>query len=74
LAQTHPIVRLLATDPKRVIGLMSGTSLDGIDAALVEIDGWGADTRARLIAFETTPYSEEERAFIHALLDAPTRA
>jgi anhydro-N-acetylmuramic acid kinase len=25
----------------RAIGLMSGTSLDGVDAALIETDGYG---------------------------------
>jgi anhydro-N-acetylmuramic acid kinase len=56
---------------KRVVGLMSGTSLDGIDAALVEIDGWGAETEARLIAFETTPFDRER---VHSLLSGDTRA
>ncbi|MGL4109716.1 anhydro-N-acetylmuramic acid kinase AnmK [Clostridium sp. LP20] len=35
------------------IGLMSGTSLDGIDAALVNISGYGLDTNVELIAFDT---------------------
>src|SRR4051812_38716163 len=56
---------------KRVVGLMSGTSLDGIDAALVEIEGCGADTNARLLAFETTPFDRER---VHALLGGDTRA
>ena len=42
----HPIVRLLSTDPKRVVGLMSGTSRSDIDAALCEIAGHGPDARA----------------------------
>jgi anhydro-N-acetylmuramic acid kinase len=40
------------------IGLMSGTSLDGIDAALIETDGAGV---ARPIAFRSDPYSEQAR-------------
>ena len=42
--------------PRKVIGLMSGTSADGIDAALVEINHYGLDTRINLLAFQTTPY------------------
>jgi anhydro-N-acetylmuramic acid kinase len=41
------------------IGLMSGTSLDGIDAALIETDGEGL---ARPIAFRTESYSDAARA------------
>jgi anhydro-N-acetylmuramic acid kinase len=39
-----------------VIGLMSGTSVDGIDAALVEIQGTTDDLKIRSIAGETYPY------------------
>ncbi len=47
---------LLKTDKKHVIGLMSGTSVDGIDAAIVEIRGHGLETAINLIAFETFPF------------------
>lgn len=53
---------------------MSGTSLDGIDAALVEIDdpaaGTGADDPPawRLLGFRTTPYRHARREEIHACL------
>ncbi len=41
------------------IGLMSGTSLDGIDAALIETDG---EAFLRPIAFRGEPYSDAARA------------
>ncbi|MDR0786363.1 MAG: anhydro-N-acetylmuramic acid kinase [Gemmatimonadota bacterium] len=44
------------------IGLMSGTSLDGVDAALVELTGDSVDTlRWKLIGAVTTPYGAERR-------------
>lgn len=45
----------------RVIGLMSGTSVDGIDAALVDIFGTGLDIKIELVAGETYPYPTEIR-------------
>src|SRR5437667_9692651 len=39
-----------------VIGLMSGTSADGVDAALVDIRGTGHDLKITLKAFRTFPY------------------
>lgn len=41
---------------KYVAGLMSGTSKDGVDAALVKIYGSGPDTRLELIKFTCIPY------------------
>jgi anhydro-N-acetylmuramic acid kinase len=49
-----------------IVGLMSGTSLDGIDAALVEIDGDSVERlRWRMLGFRSVPYSAEQRAAIH---------
>ncbi|HYF90908.1 MAG TPA: anhydro-N-acetylmuramic acid kinase [Symbiobacteriaceae bacterium] len=50
-----------------VIGLMSGTSVDGMDAALVRIEGGGAGVRLRLEHFLTVPYEPAVRAAIFAL-------
>ena len=54
----------------RVIGLMSGTSLDGIDAAIVRIDGAAHDPDWSLELFHSTPYSAEQRARIHEAIVA----
>ncbi len=45
----------------RILGLMAGTSLDGIDAALCEIEGSGADLKAHVVAFECGPYETSLR-------------
>src|SRR5213594_4730295 len=52
-----------------VIGLMSGTSADGVDAALVDIRGTGHDLKITLKAFRSFPYPT---AFRERLLQAMT--
>ncbi|MBA2943011.1 anhydro-N-acetylmuramic acid kinase [Paenibacillus sp. CGMCC 1.16610] len=44
-----------------VAGIMSGTSLDGIDVAIVRIDGSGIDAKVKLLHFESFSYEEEVR-------------
>lgn len=54
---THERVRRYAQKPARlVVGLMSGTSADGIDAALVRVSGSGRATRVKLHAFVIVPF------------------
>ncbi|AWK87947.1 anhydro-N-acetylmuramic acid kinase [Azospirillum thermophilum] len=50
---------------RTVIGLMSGTSMDGIDAALVRTDG---ETRVEPVAFLTIPYEDGFRAELRSCL------
>ena len=45
-----------------VIGLMSGTSLDGVDAALVEITGSGESTRIQVKHFVSVPFANDVQA------------
>jgi anhydro-N-acetylmuramic acid kinase len=40
----------------RVLGLMSGTSADGVDAVLVSLAGRSARPRWRILASAHTPY------------------
>ncbi len=56
----------------RVAGLMSGTSVDGIDVAVVEITGSGRRTKFSVLATGTVPYSRRVREAILAVCDAET--
>lgn len=58
-------------DVRHIIGLMSGTSCDGVDAALVRIEGEDRDFHAELIAFHYAPYGGSVRAY---LMDPPQDA
>lgn len=49
---------------QRVVGLMSGTSVDGIDAVLVDIAGTEQDLVVDLVAFETYAYCPSLRSQI----------
>ena len=63
----------LAQKPtKKVIGLMSGTSVDGVDAALVEIQGDSLDTQIELLAFHSHPFETEVRDRIFDLFQPET--
>ena len=63
---------LLKKKKKYIIGLMSGTSVDGIDAAVVEITGHGLETTVNLIAFETLPFPPDVPQRILALCQPDT--
>ena len=53
--------RLWQKETLRVIGLMSGTSADGMDAALVDITGYGLSTKVTTLGFVSVPYPEKVR-------------
>ncbi len=57
----NSLKELWEKDTLQVIGLMSGTSADGMDAALAEISGFGLSTRVKLLSFAFLPYPEEIR-------------
>lgn len=52
---------------RRAVGLMSGTSMDGIDAALIETDG---DRHVRPLRFLSVPYDDAMRARLRAAMSA----
>lgn len=56
---------MLGADVVKALGAMSGTSLDGVDAALIETDG------ERIVSFGASAYraySQEDRAILRAAL------
>ena len=64
--------QLLQKTTKKVIGLMSGTSVDGVDAALVEIQGHGLETQVELLGFHSHPFETEVRDRIFDLFQPVT--
>lgn len=58
---------------RHVVGMMSGTSVDGVDAALVEISGTDSEPKVKLLAFENKPYPPQVREKIF-LLFTPANA
>jgi anhydro-N-acetylmuramic acid kinase len=50
--------------PRWLIGLASGSSVDGVDAALMELEGAGLELRVRQVQGLHQPYGQELRALI----------
>jgi anhydro-N-acetylmuramic acid kinase len=55
-----------------VVGLMSGTSVDAIDAAVVDLRELDDELRLRLLAYAETPHDEALRGRVQALFDPAT--
>lgn len=51
------------------VGLMSGTSLDGVDAVLCEISGVGLTTEIKELAFETYPFPVQLRETVRKIAE-----
>lgn len=58
----------IAQKPEKIgIGLMSGTSLDGLDIALCRFTGNGLKTQFELLKFITIPYKEDFKTAIQSI-------
>lgn len=63
---------LIDKNEKLVIGLMSGTSKDGIDAALVKLEGNGLNTQIELVKFICFEYQADVRSSLDNLAQGCT--
>lgn len=65
--QIKKLYNISAKNNRLIIGLMSGTSLDGLDIALCRIEGAGFTTKLELIKFETFDYADDFRTYIRKI-------
>jgi len=62
----------IATAEKRtIIGLMSGTSLDGLDVALCEFQNAGIETKIKTVHFKTISYTPDFKAELRSISSQP---
>lgn len=53
------LAAIASKESKHILGLMSGTSMDGLDVALCRVTGRGFGTKLELLEFGTIPHTEE---------------
>ena len=60
----HPLIALWNKPSRLVVGIMSGTSADGIDAVLTRITGCGLSTKMEQLGFYFQPFDTATRQAI----------
>lgn len=63
----NKLYQIAQKQERKIIGLMSGTSLDGLDIALCRCIGTGEDTKVELLNFVTMPYEAGFRADVKSI-------
>ncbi|MGA2193234.1 MAG: anhydro-N-acetylmuramic acid kinase [Nitrospirota bacterium] len=66
------LCQIASKEVRTVVGLMSGTSHDGVDAAIVRITGAGAAARVELAGLYRSPYPPTLRARVAQAFDGRT--
>lgn len=65
--QLEDLYRKSQKEEKLIIGLMSGTSVDGLDIALCAFKGCGHKTEIRLLNFKTADYTDTFREQVKSI-------
>lgn len=58
-ANIEKLYRIAQKKTRLIVGLMSGTSLDGLDVALCRIEGSGRETKVEVIQFDVIDYNDD---------------
>jgi anhydro-N-acetylmuramic acid kinase len=58
------LTKVAGKKSRLIIGLMSGTSLDGLDVAVCRVSGSGFFTKLDVLNFQTVPYKKEVKSSI----------
>ncbi len=69
--QLEKLYNIGKKESRIIIGLMSGTSLDGLDIALCKIHGAGKNTRVELLRFETISYEDTYKNEVREVYSKP---
>ncbi|MFM8834230.1 MAG: anhydro-N-acetylmuramic acid kinase [Cytophagales bacterium] len=70
--QIESLYRIAQKKERLIIGLMSGTSLDGLDVALCRCQGNGMETKIELLQFETILYGSTFKEEIKSVFSKGT--
>lgn len=66
------LYQIAQKETRKILGLMSGTSLDGLDIALCAVSGSGENTDVKILEFETISYSDDIKTEIRKVFAQKT--